>query len=221
MNKAWSEQNKKMQALLKKATFQQAKEELLSLRDTLAADMQSWKAVLSDADYSQIPFINAEGYHSKTVAYSIWHIMRIEDIVVNSLIRDQEEILAAGDFQAKTASPIITTGNELVKEEIAAFSRQLRIDALYEYAEAVRESTDAWLQSLEYEALKRRFSEADKDRIRRLQVVSPDESASWLVDYWCSKDVAGLLKMPLSRHWIMHIEAAERIIARIRRMDKS
>ena len=25
------------------------------------------------------------------------------------------------------------------------------------------------------------------------------------------KDISGLIKMPLSRHWIMHIEAANRI----------
>lgn len=33
------------------------------------------------------PYLNAEGDYSKTIAYSLWHIFRIEDIVVNSLIR--------------------------------------------------------------------------------------------------------------------------------------
>ena len=215
MNKDWSEQNKKMQALLKKATFDQGIEELIALRKTLMGQMQSWREKLSQEDFSKMPFPNAEGYHSKTVAYSIWHIMRIEDIVVNTLIRNQEEVLFAGDYQKKTCSPIITTGNELVKEQIAAFSEKLNIGTLYDYAEAVRESSDAWLHSLRYEDLKQRFSEADKERIRSLDVVSPDEHAVWLIDYWGGKDVAGLLKMPLSRHWIMHIEAAERIIAKI------
>ncbi|MBR3108116.1 MAG: phage head-tail adapter protein [Clostridia bacterium] len=215
MNKDWSEQNKKMQALLKKTTFDQGIEELISLRKTLMAQMQSWRGKLSDADFSKMPFPNAEGYHSKTVAYSIWHIMRIEDIVVNTLIRNQEEVLFAGDYQKKTSSPIITTGNELVKEQIDAFSEKLNIGALYDYAEAVKENTDKWLRSLRYEELKQRFSDEDKERIRSLGVVSPDERAAWLIDYWGGKDVAGLIKMPLSRHWIMHIEAAERIIAKI------
>ena len=30
-------------------------------------------------------------------------------------------------------------------------------------------------------------------------------------DYWCGKDLKGLLQMPFSRHWIMHIEAMCRI----------
>ncbi len=215
MNKEWSEQNKKMQSLLKKATFDQGIGALLALRETLMAETRSWQAALRPEDYSKMPFSGADGYHSKTVAYSIWHIMRIEDIVVNTLIRNQEEALFSGDFLRKTASPIVTTGNELAKEQIADFSRRLNIAALYDYAQAVRESTDQWLRSIRYEDLKRRFSDGDRERIKELGVVSADESAFWLIDYWCGKDVAGLLKMPLSRHWIMHIEAAERIIGKI------
>ena len=215
MNKEWSEQNKKMQSLLKKATFDQGIGALLALRETLMAETRSWRAALRPEDYSEMPFSGADGYHSKTVAYSIWHIMRIEDIVVNTLIRNQEEALFSGDFLRKTASPIVTTGNELAKEQIADFSRRLNIAALYDYAQAVRESTDQWLRSIRYEDLKRRFSDGDRERIKELGVVSADESAFWLIDYWCGKDVAGLLKMPLSRHWIMHIEAAERIIGKI------
>ena len=41
--------------------------------------------------------------------------------------------------------------------------------------------------------------------------MSKDESAIWLIDYWCGKDIRGLIQMPFSRHWIMHIEASLRI----------
>lgn len=216
MNKAWSDQNKEMQALLKKATFAQGIEALISLRASLEEEMLSWRGKLTDADYSAFPFPGAKGYHSKTVAYSIWHIMRIEDIVVRSLILEEDEVLFSGGFQGKTGSPIVTTGNELEGGQIAAFSRKLNVDALYAYARAVREKTDLWLRGIEYEDLKRRFSDADQARLRGLHVVSPAESADWLIPYWCGKDVAGLIKMPLSRHWIMHIEAADRIIAHVR-----
>ena len=216
MNRAWAEQNKEMQALLKKATFPQGIDALLSLREELAAEMRRWRETLQDADYSAQPFPGAKGYHSKTVAYSIWHIIRIEDIVVHSLILEEEEVLFSGGFLEKTGSPIITTGNELAGEEIAAFSRALDVDGLQAYAEAVRESTDRWLRTLRYEDLKRRFSQEDQERLRRLGTVSREESAEWLIGYWCGKDVAGLIKMPLSRHWIMHIEAADRIISRIK-----
>ena len=44
-----------------------------------------------------------------------------------------------------------------------------------------------------------------------MNVVSNNENAIWLIDYWCNKDVRGLIQMPFSRHWIMHIEACLRI----------
>ena len=45
--------------------------------------------------------------------------------------------------------------------------------------------------------------------------VSEDESAAWLIDYWCGKDVAGIIRMPFTRHLIMHIKAMMRIARKI------
>lgn len=214
MNKEWSEKNKLMQALLKKNTFSEGIAELIELRSILMNEILSWRSLPSDT-FSAIPYINAEGYHSKTVAYSLWHIFRIEDIVVNSLIRKNEEILFSGDYVEKMKATITTTGNELKGMEIAGFSKTLDIGALYEYIKNVKDSTDEWLQTLDYESMKKSFDEEDKERLRKLDVVSNDEEAIWLIDYWCSKDIKGLIKMPLSRHWIMHIEAALRIIKKV------
>ena len=47
---------------------------------------------LSREDFDAIPFINADGYHSKTIAYSIWHIFHIEDIVAHTLISENEQV---------------------------------------------------------------------------------------------------------------------------------
>lgn len=211
MNKEWSDKNKQMQALLKKSTFADGIKKLIELRNILFAEMTSWREELSREDCCKIPYMNADGYHSKTIAYSIWHIIRIEDIVVNTLILNQEEVFFGYDFAKRINAPIITTGNELVKQEIAEFSKALNLDELYDYAETVKKNTDVWLDSLSYEDIKRKFTDADKKRIQDLKVVSESEAAIWLIDYWCNKDIKGLIKMPLSRHWIMHIEAANRI----------
>lgn len=52
----------------------------------------SFNEQLSREDFDAIPFINADGYHSKTIAYSIWHIFRIEDIVAHTLISENEQV---------------------------------------------------------------------------------------------------------------------------------
>lgn len=214
MNREWAQKHKTMQTLLKKNTFSQGIRELIGLRSDLMEEILSWKTLPAEA-FCAIPFLGAEGYHSKTVAYSLWHIFRIEDIVVNSLIRQKEEVLFSEGFDRTIHAPLVTTGNELRGQEIADFSRRLDLDALYVYIQKVRETTDRWLLTLDYETSKRTFDASDKQRLCALGVVSGDEEAAWLIDYWCGKDVRGLLKMPLSRHWIMHIEASIRILDKI------
>lgn len=212
MNKEWSEFNKAVQLCLKKeASFTEGIETLLKLREMLMDELERFKTGLCREEFNAIPFINADGYHSKTIAYSIWHIFRIEDIVVNSLIKDEEQVFFSGNYKERTGSPIITTGNELTGRQIADFSQTLDLDALYRYIYEVKSVTDTMLKSLSYSDLKRKMTDESKSRLEALEVVSADDKALWLIDYWCKKDVRGLIQMPLSRHWIMHIEACMRI----------
>lgn len=215
MNKEWSELNKTMQAQLKKKdTFDEGIATLFELRKNLWNTISSYKKELKREDFDSIPYINADGYHSKTIAYSLWHIFRIEDIVAHTLIKGDEQVFFAKGYQEKIGSPIITTGNELVKKEIADFSSKLDLDALYSYISDVKKSTEKILKGLSFEETKIKISDDRRKELESLGVVSEDESAIWLIDYWCKKDVRGLIQMPFSRHWIMHIEACERIKAK-------
>ena len=212
MNKEWSELNKVMQTQIKKKdTYEMGIDTLLDLRNQLMKTVASFKDELSREEFNAIPFINADGYHSKTIAYSIWHSFRIEDIVAHTLICEDEQIFFAQNYQERINSPIITTGNELVKQQIADFSKQLDLIELYSYIFEVKESTEKIIKDFSYAELKRKVSEERKEYLKSLNVVSNDENAIWLIDYWCSKDIRGLIQMPFSRHWIMHTEASLRI----------
>ncbi len=212
MNKEWSELNKIMQTQIrKKDTYEEGIGTLFELRNRLMETLSSFYDELNREEFNAIPFINADGYHSKTIAYSIWHIFRIEDIVAHTLINEDEQVFFAGNYQERINSPIITTGNELVKQQIADFSKQLDLKELYSYIFEVKESTDKIIKDLYYDDLKRKVSEERKEFLESLHVVSNDENAIWLIDYWCNKDMRGLIQMPFSRHWIMHVEAGLRI----------
>ncbi|MGN1181575.1 MAG: hypothetical protein ACI4SR_01105 [Faecalibacillus sp.] len=50
------------------------------------------KNELSHDDFRAMPYLNENGYHNKTIAYSLWHVFRIEDIVAHSFIADNEQI---------------------------------------------------------------------------------------------------------------------------------
>jgi len=216
MNRDWSEMNKEMQALLsREATFREGIGALIRLRDSLIEQITQIVKNFPEEAFWQMPYSGAEGYHSKTLAYSIWHIFRIEDIVAHEMIAEDQQVLFAQGFDRSVHSPVITTGNELAGETIAEFSRKLDIRELYRYAQEVKQSTEQILARLSYADLKRKFGEETAGKLRCSGCVSEDENAAWLIAYWCGKDVRGLIKMPFSRHWIMHIEAMQRIKNRL------
>jgi len=212
MNKEWSDLNKAMQQLLKKRdTFNEGIAALFRLRDELYNTMLSLREELSRGDFDAMPYPKAKGYHCKNIAYSLWHIFRIEDITANTLIADREQVFFTGDYQRRINSPIITTGNELSGDEIAGFTKVLDIGALYEYTSDVKQSTEDTLLGMDFDKLKTKIPTERREKLISLEVVSRSEDAFWLVDYWCGKDIRGLIQMPFSRHHIMHTEAMLRI----------
>ena len=193
----------------KKSSFKDGINKLIELRTLLFNEWERAMKDLSIEGYSTQPFKNRDGYDSKTIAYSIFHVFRIEDIVLNTLINNRQQIFNRDNYQKKMNAMINTTGNELIRESISSFSKTLIIEELWKYAKKVFEESNKWLLLIDYDDLKIVYSELDKERIKNTKTVA--ESENWLIDYWCGKDIKGLLGMPFSRHWIMHLEASLRI----------
>ena len=167
----------------KKDTYKAGIDTLIHLRNQLMETLTSFNEELSREDFDAIPFINTDGYHSKTIAYSIWHIFRIEDIVAHTLISENEQVFFSGNYQERIHSPIITTGNELVKEQIADFSKQLNLKELYTYIFEVKDSTEKIINQLSYDELRKKILDERKEYLKSLNVVSDDKNAIWLIDY--------------------------------------
>ena len=93
MKKSWSDLNKQMQTQLKKQeTFSEGINTLLSLRNEMFKIIESFFSDLSLEDFSALPFPKSKGNDNATIAWSIYHLFRIEDIVCNSLIKDDNQI---------------------------------------------------------------------------------------------------------------------------------
>ena len=216
MNKEWSEKNKRIQTLLsRESTFGTAVDQLVGFRKEMFEQITCIMSNYPPEAFSRMPFSGADGYHSKTLAYSVWHIFRIEDIVAHEMIAGDRQVFFERDFDRSVHSPVITTGNELSGDQISVFSARLDYRQLYRYAKEVKEATDRILQNLCYADLKRGFDAGMKEKLHRSGCISRDEKAVWLIDYWCGKDIRGLIRMPFTRHWIMHIEAMCRIKNRL------
>lgn len=221
MDKKLSDQFKEIQKLIKKeSTFEAAIESLLKLRSDLLQDISQIVKKYPIEAFYQMPFPNVDGYHKKTLSYSIWHIARIEDIVVHEMIVKDEQILFKDNYLKRIGASIITTGNELEGEELVEFSKDINIKVLLNYASDVIESTNRELVKLDFKEAKSRFTEEDKKRLLQSKCVSTSESSIWLIDYWCSKDIIGLILMPFSKHWMMHIDAMHRIKNKLCKMAR-
>ena len=212
MNLSWSELNKNIQTQLKKKeTFSQGINSLIFLRNEIFTVVENFFSDLSQNDFSLLPFPKSKGNDNATIAWSIFHLFSIEDIVCNSLIKNQQQIFFQNEYDKRLNSKIITTGNEFTNEQMIKFSKELNIKELFTYAKEVKLNSDKMILQLNYESLKTKIPEERKIQLQKLNVVSSDENSFWLIDYWCNKNFLGLLQMPFSRHWIMHIDACLKI----------
>lgn len=208
MNEEWRKLNKEFQTLIsKRATFEEGKSKLLELRKSLYDMIMMVKNGFNPKGYSLSPFSKSKGYDSKTMAYSLYHATRIEDIVCHTLLKSDEQIFVKGDYQNRLKIDIETTGNELKGDDLISFSKQISLSELFSYFNDVFLQTNEYIASLQFSDLKIKISKDKKKYLYDTNFVSKDIDAIWLIEYWCSKNTLGLLMMPLSRHWIMHIEA--------------
>ena len=212
MNLSWSELNKNIQTeLKKKEIFSQGINSLIFLRNEIFTVVENLFSDLFQNDFSLLPFPKSKVNDNATIAWSIFHLFRIEDIVCNSLIKNQQQIFFQNEYDKRLNSKIITTGNEFTNEQMIKFSKELNIKELFTYAKEVKLNSDKMILELNYESLKTKIPEERKIQLQKLNVVSSDENSFWLIDYWCNKNFLGLLQMPFSRHWIMHIDACLKI----------
>ena len=100
MDKAWAEKNKVIQKqLTKEATFEAAIQNLTAFREEMFEQITQIVNGYPEKAFAEMPFAGADGYHSKTLAYSIWHVFRIEDIVAHEMFAGDKQILFEQNFQ--------------------------------------------------------------------------------------------------------------------------
>ncbi|RFZ78185.1 DinB family protein [Lacrimispora amygdalina] len=160
--------------------------------DRLFGDLKPW-------EYAVMP-----GREDETIAWVVWHIARIEDLTMGILAARGDQLFNE-DWCRKINSPIKDTGNALSDEEIMAFSKQVNCQELLDYRSAVGERTREIVSRFTFEDMKREVNQADLMKIQREGGVTLQKDSEWLLEFWGTKDVAGLLLMPPTRHVMLHL----------------
>lgn len=160
--------------------------------DRLFSDLKPW-------EYAVMP-----GKDDETIAWVVWHIARIEDLTMGILTGRGNQFFDE-EWRRRIDSPIKDTGNAMTDEEIMVFSRQVNCKELLNYRMAVGERTREIVSQLTFEDMKRDVNEADLIKIREEGGVTSQKDSVWLLEFWGSKDIAGLLLMPPTRHVMLHL----------------
>ena len=145
---------------------------------------------------------------TKTVplCWYFWHTYRIEDIVSNILMANQNQIFNA-DWQQKINSPITDTGNALNTEEAIEFGKALNIEALYEYMIEIGKNTRKMIENLSLDQIKSMVPEEWVMRILEEGGVTTDFRSIWLLVFWGRLTRGGMILTPLTSHYMMHLPA--------------
>jgi hypothetical protein len=140
-----------------------------------------------------------------SIIWNIWHITRIEDIVVNILIGNTDEVLNDNELVRKLNINIKDTGNAMDYKEIELLNKEIDIKALNEYRIKVGKQTQRIIKNLKFIDMKKKTEKARLNKIMENGDLLNHEKSRYLLDFWGEKNILGLIMMPLTRHQTVHL----------------
>ena len=161
---------------------------------------------LDELSFRTMPTVKDE-----TVAWSLWHLTRIEDITMNILVADETQIINTDNWIERMNVNVLDTGNAMTDEEIIDLSSNIDMQELRNYRIAVGRKTRDIIQQFKPADLKRKMEPKRLQRILDEGAVLNVDGAKWLIDFWGRKNVAGILLMPVTRHNLVHINESMNI----------
>lgn len=144
------------------------------------------------------------GSRTVPLCWQFWHTYRIEDLVSNILMANQNQIFNE-EWQRKIGSPITDTGNALELDEAIAFGKEINVEALHEYMLAVGKNTRNILGNLTLVQINSMVPEEWVMRILEEGGVTTDFRSVWLLVFWGRLTMGGMILTPMTDHHMMHL----------------
>jgi len=139
---------------------------------------------------------------SNSIAWLIWHLARIEDVVVNSVVRGEDQVLIRDRWGPRVGVAETQIGTGFSDEEVADFSNRLDTGALIDYWVAVHQETQGWLKDAPLDIL-----DSKPDLRERLEsapeVVS--QQGGWVLQLWGGQATSFLLRWTVIGHGYLHL----------------
>lgn len=170
--------------------------------------------VLDDMAIEEIRQIPPGGEHS--IAWILFHLARIEDITMNLLVAGTPQLFRREGWARKMNVSILHSANRMDDQSVLELSRKIDIHSLHAYRVAVGRRTRQIVKKLKGEDFKQKVDSSRIEQVLSEGAVTPE--AMEIVHYWSKKTIAGLLLMPPTRHCFLHLNEAQRMKHKIRRV---
>ncbi len=208
VTKDWNPKQKKLNMLLSKEdSFDEGISLCLAMHNDLHDLQETYDKTIYQTlieDLTQETSVWRPKNNFSSIAWNLYHITRIEDAVTTLLIEGGRQTYSK-TWQKKLGISYTDTGNAWTEKEIVQFNSGISLNALLEYRKDVGSHTQQILQSLDSSCIKRKPVAVQVKKILSEGVVTEHEDSIWLMDFWGSKKITGLLTMPVTRHQIVHI----------------
>lgn len=138
------------------------------------------------------------------MCWQFWHTYRIEDLVSNILMVNQNQIFDT-QWQREIGASITDTGNALEFNEAVAFGKGINTLALRDYMITVGKNTRCILEKLTLEQIQSMVPEEWVMRILEEGGVTTDFRSVWLLVFWGRLTRGGMILTPMTNHHMMHL----------------
>jgi hypothetical protein len=226
--KLWNENHKKLtNIILKPLEHENAIELFLGQHALLYSSRLNQMPVqsLEDELFNDIKMETLRKYPviapdtKNSIVWHIWHITRIEDMTMNILVNNNDQVYYSGNWYKQLKVNFVHSGNGVTEDEVAELSSNIDISSLLLYRLEVGRKTRVIISSLQPGEFNRKV-ETKSIKILEDQCAVKKE-ASWLLEYWGNKSIAGLVLMPATRHNFLHLNKSIRIKQRIQKIKDS
>lgn len=154
------------------------------------------------------------GENCGAALWDLWHITRIEDITAGILI-DGGSQLFSEQWAERINSPVSDTGNAMTDSEVNDFIGRVSLSELLKYRNAVGTRTREIISEMTEEDAKRKFTPEYKEKLFQCGGLTSHPDSAWLADFWLSKDCAGIMLMPFTRHQMLHLNQCGKLFSGI------
>lgn len=144
------------------------------------------------------------GTRTVPMCWQFWHTYRIEDLVSNILMANQNQIFDE-EWKRKIGSSITDTGNALELDKAITFGKEINMEALREYMIVVGKNTRQILENLTLEQVNSMVPEKWVMRILEEGGVTTDFRSVWLLVFWGRLTIGGMILTPMTNHHMMHL----------------